>query len=71
MVIGTEYDVTDDDVKEWMKIITYTLFIFIVGYVFHGYYITENMEAGLWIYIFWMFFIALYSAVKFKGKKIK
>lgn len=62
-----EYDVTETDVKEWMKILTYTLFIFVIGYVFHDHYFYEDMEAGLWIYIFWIFFIVLYSAFKKRG----
>jgi len=59
-----EPEYTMKDINEWVRIATYTLFIWIIGYVFHDYYIIEGMEAGLWMYIFWICFITVYAYTK-------
>lgn len=66
-----EPDYTMNDINEWVRIVTYTLFIWIIGYVFRDYYITEKMEAGLWTYVFWIIFITIYSVFKGGMKHIK
>ena len=66
-----EPDYTMKDINEWIRIITYTLFVWIIGYVFRGYYISENMDAGLWVYIFWVVFITIYSMFKGRKKLVK